>query len=429
MAKDKLLHHINAESHSLPEQLNNPFGYRIEGILKTAVLKLIDEKDRQWTADEQKGKTFGVLIVKTYDGTTGLLMAYSGLMRKKADTEGWVPPVYDITDKNGRFKKEEAEISELNKKIKSTYTSDYEKQSLKNERKSKSEKLQNWIFQQYIITNNKGEKRNINEIFETYGNGKHAPGGTGDCCAPKLLNYAYSHNMTPIAMAEIDDKGNAVPSCHSKCRPLLKYMLKGIKLMNKTEMPNRKNKNEYIETHPWGMFIPDDAEILMLGSFPPLRKRWSIVFYYPNFNNDMWRIMGLIYYNDKDFFTINSEKKFDKEKIITFLKEKKIALGDTAKKIIRHEGDSSDKNLEVIEAYNIRQIVSENKSIKHIVVTGEKASETLCLNLGIGAIKTGEMKIVNIDNRDINVWRMVSSSRAYPLSIEKKTAVYSKLFK
>lgn len=177
------------------------------------------------------------------------------------------------------------------------------------------------------------------------------------------------------------------------------------------------------------MFIPDDAEILMLGSFPPLRKRWSIVFYYPNFNNDMWRIMGLIYYNDKDFFTINSEKKFDKEKIITFLKEKKIALGDTAKKIIRHEGDSSDKNLEVIEAYNIRQIVSENKSIKHIVVTGEKASETLCLNLGIGAIKTGEMKIVNIDNRDINVWRMVSSSRAYPLSIEKKTAVYSKLFK
>jgi G:T/U-mismatch repair DNA glycosylase len=80
-----------------------------------------------------------------------------------------------------------------------------------------------------------------------------------------------------------------------------------------------------IEQHPLEPFLPGNARLLMLGSFPPQRKRWSMEFYYPNWNNDMWRIAGLLFFNDKDHFADKSQKAFRKERIIDFLNEKGIA--------------------------------------------------------------------------------------------------------
>ena len=80
-----------------------------------------------------------------------------------------------------------------------------------------------------------------------------------------------------------------------------------------------------VEHHPLEPFLPENAVLLMLGSFPPQKKRWSMDFFYPNLQNDMWRIFGFIFFDDKDYF-LSPEKIFDKERIIAFLREKGIAL-------------------------------------------------------------------------------------------------------
>ncbi|MBQ5620873.1 MAG: uracil-DNA glycosylase family protein, partial [Alistipes sp.] len=66
-----------------------------------------------------------------------------------------------------------------------------------------------------------------------------------------------------------------------------------------------------IEKHPLQPFLPDGARLLMLGSFPPKRERWSMDFFYPNWINDMWRIVGLLFFEDKNHFVFESEKRFD----------------------------------------------------------------------------------------------------------------------
>ena len=90
-----------------------------------------------------------------------------------------------------------------------------------------------------------------------------------------------------------------------------------------------------IERHPLEPFLPANARLLMLGSFPPQKKRWSMEFYYPNWNNDMWRIVGLLFFNDKNHFLNEAAKAFDKDRIIPFLQKKGIALFDTATAIRR----------------------------------------------------------------------------------------------
>ena len=110
-----------------------------------------------------------------------------------------------------------------------------------------------------------------------------------------------------------------------------------------------------IETHPWEPFLPEGAKILMLGSFPPKENRWSMDFFYPNFNNDMWRIMGLVFYGDKDRFIADAGtgsgqvRRFDKEKIIKFCSSHGIALYDTVSKARRLNDNASDKFLETVE--------------------------------------------------------------------------------
>ena len=106
-----------------------------------------------------------------------------------------------------------------------------------------------------------------------------------------------------------------------------------------------------IEKHPLEPFLPAKAKLLMLGSFPPQKKRWSMEFYYPNLNNDMWRIFGILFFDDKDYFLNETRKAFCRERIIDFLNEKGIALFDTASSIRRLQDNASDKFLEVVDVF------------------------------------------------------------------------------
>lgn len=89
-----------------------------------------------------------------------------------------------------------------------------------------------------------------------------------------------------------------------------------------------------IEQHPLGFFLPCHTAVMMLGSFPPPKERWSMDFYYPNFQNDMWRILGIVFYGDKDYFVVPSRRCFNVEKVKAFCSEKGIGLGDTDRKSV-----------------------------------------------------------------------------------------------
>ena len=186
-----------------------------------------------------------------------------------------------------------------------------------------------------------------------------------------------------------------------------------------------------IEEHPFPLFLPSNAKLLMLGSFPPKEEKWSMDFYYPNIQNDMWRIFGLIFFNNKNYFLNQTLNAFEKEKIISFLNNKGIALGDVGQRIIRLKDNASDKFLSIIEPIKIDQVLLQLKQCTTIVSTGEKSLENLfnILNINKKLIKPGNHIIHNIYNKNLNIYRMPSSSRAYPLNLEKKSIIYKQMFK
>ncbi len=182
------------------------------------------------------------------------------------------------------------------------------------------------------------------------------------------------------------------------------------------------------EKHPLEPFLPENARILMLGSFPPPRARWSMEFFYPNWINDMWRIMGLLFYNDRHHFEIKGEKRFDKEKTIAFCKEKGIALYDTACEVIRLKENASDKFLEVVTPTDIYALLAQLPQCTSIVTTGQKATDVIVEIFGCKEPAIGGSSEIFAGNRRFSLWRMPSSSRAYPLAIEKKVEFYKKIW-
>ena len=135
--------------------------------------------------------------------------------------------------------------------------------------------------------------------------------------------------------------------------------------------------NINIERHPWKPFLPSNARILLLGSFPPPRNRWSMDFYYPNFTNDFWKMMGLIFFDDPSHFIIKGKKAFDQPGIESFLNKKGIALFDAATAIYRKKGNASDLHLEIIEATDIPALLKQIPHCLTIAVTGEKSAQTV----------------------------------------------------
>lgn len=112
-------------------------------------------------------------------------------------------------------------------------------EALKRQRREMSDSLQEWLFRQYVMLNARGERRDIIEIFKER-TGHTPPAGTGDCCAPKLLQHAFANGMRPVCMAEfwwgtspageLRRQGHFYPSCSGKCKPLLGYMLQGLEV-------------------------------------------------------------------------------------------------------------------------------------------------------------------------------------------------------
>jgi len=197
---------------------------------------------------------------------------------------------------------------------------------------------------------------------------------------------------------------------------------------------NIARSTEDVEYHPLRPFLPENAKVLFLGSFPPQRKRWCMDFYYPNFINDHWRIEGQLFFGDKNHFVDMEHKRFKTDDIITFCQEKGLAFFDTATAIRRLQDNASDKFLEVVESTDIRALIAQLPHLRAIVTTGEKATETICASLDISEIpKVNTYVTIPLASwrgvrGEVCLWRLPSSSRAYPLAFDKKVEAYRQMF-
>ena len=187
------------------------------------------------------------------------------------------------------------------------------------------------------------------------------------------------------------------------------------------------DKNYDIECHPLQPFLPKDARILLLGSFPPPKERWCMDFFYPNPQNDMWRIMGQIFFEDKQHFC-TPDKRFKHDEIVAFCQSHGIAIFDTAQAVIRKQGNASDEHLEIVVPTDIASLLQQLPFCQDICCTGGKAAETLADTLKVPTPKVGEYVETTFSDRPIRFWRMPSSSRAYPLSLDKKASAYVRMF-
>ena len=190
-----------------------------------------------------------------------------------------------------------------------------------------------------------------------------------------------------------------------------------------------------IERHPLQPFLPEGARLLMLGSFPPSKARWCMDFFYPNPQNDMWRIMGLVFFGDKMQFVESVQGKdkgaktmFRYEAIVQFCADEGIAIFDTAQAVIREKGNASDEHLEIVEPTDVAALLEQLPDCHDICCTGQKAAETLASELGCQSPHVGGCAETDYAGRRLRFWRMPSSSRAYPLAIEKKADAYRRMF-
>ena len=219
-----------------PQRFTYPFCYEPHPLCQLAaheVQQYIAEH-KEICEDADRGKMFGVMVVE-HDGGFAYLAAYSGLLAGRNDWPFFVPPVYDAQQPDGHFKTTEREISQL------SVIND----QLGEERRRMSQELQTWLFHQYQLLNARGEVKDLVDIWQSYYSRPKLrqkfplpPGGTGDCCAPKLLQYAYQHGLKPVCMAEfwwgqpnkqeLRQHLNYYPACRGKCKPILTWMLQGL---------------------------------------------------------------------------------------------------------------------------------------------------------------------------------------------------------
>ncbi|MGG2098580.1 uracil-DNA glycosylase family protein [Acinetobacter haemolyticus] len=185
-----------------------------------------------------------------------------------------------------------------------------------------------------------------------------------------------------------------------------------------------------IETHPLVPFLPSKAKLLMLGSFPPPQSRWKMDFYYPNYQNDMWRIFGLIFFKDKDYFLDLPNKNFKEQLIRDFLTRIGVGIFDTAYQVKRLQGNASDKFLEIVTPTDLSKLLEQIPLCHTIMTTGDKATDTLMQHFPEQVAKPmiGQSVQVNYMDRELSLYRLPSSSRAYPLALEKKANAYRQFF-
>lgn len=196
---------------------------------------------------------------------------------------------------------------------------------------------------------------------------------------------------------------------------------------------NIARSTDEVEYHPLIPFLPENAKVLFLGSFPPQRKRWCMNFYYPNFINDHWRIEGQIFFGDKNHFVDVEAKRFRLDEIVAHCKAQGIAFFDTSSAIRRLKDNASDKFLEVVIPTDITALLQQLPHCQAIVTTGEKATDTICASLQIPEMPKVNTFVpipntYNQDGKQLVLYRLPSSSRAYPLAFDKKVEAYWRMF-
>lgn len=213
-----------------PPRFTYPFCYEPHPLAVMAAREVQQELGRMTLTE---GKMFGVLVAETAEGQLGFLAAFSGLLEGRNDWPYFVPPVFDAQQPDGHFKQEERLISAMRQ------------ESQHEERRLRSQQLQLWLFDQYRFQNGRGERRDLLHVWQDYHCSERIrrkyplpPGGTGDCCAPKLLQAAYEQQLKPLCMAEfwwgpspkteVRQHGLFYPACRGKCKPVLTWMLQGL---------------------------------------------------------------------------------------------------------------------------------------------------------------------------------------------------------
>ncbi len=188
---------------------------------------------------------------------------------------------------------------------------------------------------------------------------------------------------------------------------------------------------EAIESHPFTPFLPSHAKLLMLGTFPPAPKRWCMEWYYPNFTNDMWRIFGLIFFGDKLHFVDEEHKTYRLEELKAFLETKGVAIFDTCLRIRRTTGTASDKDLEVIEQADLDGMLRALPQCRGVIAAGQLATSIFTEHYDIDArhIKMGAHIDFRFEARTISLYREPSSSRAYPMRVERKAEYYAEMMR
>lgn len=356
----------NTSGIALPDKFTFPFQYRPHSltVLAAGQLQHYLQTQRHWEHDfghpdaapgTAIGKMFGVLVVQDTKGQTGFLAAFSGKIADSNHHVGFVPPVFDILDENGFFRKGEAQLNTINREIERLeqapeylnafqnlerarsdadreiaaeknraaqakalrdtqrngpgFTPDLEAElvnaskhdhfilkdlkkrwsitlatlenellqlterigALKKERKTRSAKLQQAIFEQFTFLNISGEHKSLGDIFQANA-AAPPPAGAGECAAPKLLQYAFLHGYKPLAMAEfwwgtspvgeVRRHGMYYPACRGKCEPILGHMLQGLPL----EMP----ENWQASTENLDLPILFEDDHLVVVNKPPM---------------------------------------------------------------------------------------------------------------------------------------------------------------
>ena len=247
----EFLHPLNTDIQA-PERFTYPFCYVPHPLCVMAAkeVQAYIGSHAEIREDADKGKMFGVLVVEKPTPCVSpplqgesegvfFLAAYSGLLAGRNDWPFFVPPVYDAQQPDGHFKTMEREISRISRLSSSS--------SQSSQSKEMSQDLQLWLFHQYQLLNARGEVKDLVDIWQSYYSRPKLrqkfplpPGGTGDCCAPKLLQYAYQQGLKPVCMAEfwwgattkeeIRQHLNYYPACRGKCKPILTWMLEGLEV-------------------------------------------------------------------------------------------------------------------------------------------------------------------------------------------------------
>lgn len=280
-----------------PLQFTYPFLYEPHPLCLAAVEE-IKGRCRELLKNEKGGKMFGVLVVekgkeKMENGEWEMengeregrfyLAAFSGILEGTYLHEGFVPPIYNLQHPDSYFQEEQEVINALNRRI----ADGEDSPALFEERRTRSHNLQYWLFQQFRVLNASGKTIELPELFknekpilteEEFYRKKQSPtlqrlsslppAGSGECCAPKLLQYAFAHSLRPLCMAEFwlgpspkdEPRIDSLfyPACHAKCRPILRHMLRGLDVEENPMLKRNREMAAHVE------YIYEDADIAVL---------------------------------------------------------------------------------------------------------------------------------------------------------------------